>query len=380
MQNMYSDGQDRPRVAFVGTGMIATAHLRAARHARASILGVLASRPERSQRAAQEWRLPEGYPDLAALISDRPDVVHICSPNDTHAPYAEELINAGINVVVEKPIATTTSDALRIARAAQENHVLATVPYVYRYHPLVREIRARRIAGEFGDVALVHGSYLQDWMMSPNVGSWRVSSKTGGSSRAFADIGTHWCDLAEFVSGETFTEVMASTNIIHPTRPIASGTSFGAPLDPRGEHIQVETEDTAIVTFRTARGITANVVVSQVSPGRKNRLWIEIDGVDGSAVFDQETPESIWLGSEHGSMTLHRGEGQVSRDQHRLNCTPPGHSQGWTDAFDAFVVDTYAAVRGKEHSGLPTVDDGVRSVRLVEAVLKSAETGEWTTV
>ncbi len=364
------------RAAIIGTGMIAEAHLRAARDSGATVIGVLASSADRSASVAQRWGVPSGYTDLNALAADRPDVVHICTPNKTHAPYAEALIARGINVVVEKPIATSVEDAERIAKAARRAGVVATVPYVYRYHPLVREIRARRIAGEFGEVALLHGSYLQDWLLSPDASTWRIDPAEGGPSRAFADIGTHWCDIAEFVSGERFTEVNATTTITYPTRPAGSSASFGG-ASAEAERVAVHTEDTAVATFRTERGVTANTVISQVSAGRKNRLWIELDGTGGSAVFDQENPESIWLGTEDGALTLHRGEGRVAPDQARLNRTPAGHPQGWTDAFDAFVADTYAAISGESPEGLPTVEDGLRSVRIVDAVLSSARDGDW---
>ncbi|MDV3126150.1 Gfo/Idh/MocA family oxidoreductase [Mycobacterium sp. 21AC1] len=366
------------RIAIVGTGMIAAVHLRSARNSGANVIGVLGSSPERSTAVASQWSVPNGYADLDALLVDRPDVVHICTPNNTHASYAEAVITAGIHVIIEKPVATTVDAAARLVDVAQSAGVIATVPYVYRYHPLVREIRARRIAGELGDIALVHGSYLQDWLLSPRASTWRVDPAAGGASRAFADIGTHWCDLTEFVSGETFTSVSASTTITYPERPAGSMVSFGG--QSTGDLAPVHTEDIAVATFRTARGITANTVISQVSAGRKNRLWLEVDGTRKSAVFDQENPESIWLGTEHGTLKLHRGEADPAPDQARLNRTPPGHAQGWTDAFDAFVADTYATIDGARPDGLPTLADGMRSTRIVEAVLDSAASGQWSNV
>lgn len=368
-----------PRVALVGTGMIARTHLRSARLAGAEVIGVLGSTPERSAEVARAWGLPRGYPDLTALLADRPDVVHVCTPNDTHAAYGREIALAGVHLVVEKPIATTLAEAEDLAAVAERAGVVATVPFVYRYHPLVREIRARRIAGEFGEVGLLHGSYLQDWMHSPDTATWRTDPARGGASRAFADIGSHWCDLAEFVSGETFAEVSATMSILHPTRPAGSAAAFSGPAT-EAERVAVTTEDSATATFRTVRGIVANTVISQVSAGRKNRLWIEMDGTAGSAVFDQEAPESIWLGRVDGAQLLRRGEGRVSPDQARLNLTPAGHSQGWISAFDAFVADTYAALRGEIPDGLPTLGDGLRSVRIVDAVLRSARTGDWSPV
>ncbi|MFT4042333.1 MAG: Gfo/Idh/MocA family oxidoreductase [Gordonia sp. (in: high G+C Gram-positive bacteria)] len=369
------------RVAIIGTGMIAATHIRAARDAGGTVLGVLGSTPERSAAAAADLRVPVGYPDLDALLAEHPDVVHICTPNDTHVSYALAVIGAGVHVVVEKPISVDLPGAQRLATAVAAAGVVATVPYVYRYHPIVREIRARRIAGELGEVALIHGSYLQDWLISPDASTWRIDPDRGGPSRAFADIGTHWCDLAEFVSGEQFTEVTAATTITYPTRPAGSLASFATAAGNLAERVPVRTEDTASALLRTRRGITASTVISQVSGGRKNRLWLEIDGTAGSAVFDQEHPEVAWFGTDTGTTLAHRGEGNVSADQARLNRVPAGHSQGWTDAFAGFVADTYTAVAtGTIPDGLPTVTDGLRSVQIIDAVLSSAATGSWTPI
>jgi predicted dehydrogenase len=288
------------------------------------------------------------------------------------------VIEAGIHVVVEKPLATSAADAKRLVDAAASAGVVATVPFAYRFHPLVRELRARRIAGEFGDLTLLHGSYLQDWLVSPDASSWRVDAAAGGASRAFGDIGSHWCDLVEFVSGERFTSVSAVTSIAYDTRPAASGPSFGGAST--GARVTVTTEDTAIATFRTATGVVANAVISQVAAGRKNRLWFELDGSTGSAVFDQENPESVWLGGQDGSTVLNRGEGAVSADQARLNLAPSGHPMGYLDAFAAFVADTYAAIGGASPEGLPTFADGLRSATIIDAVLTSAATTQWTEI
>lgn len=366
------------RVGIIGTGMIATAHVRAARDAGAVVIGVLGSRPERSREAADSWGVATAWSDLDALIADRPDVVHICTPNNTHLDYAKAATAAGLNIVVEKPVATTVDDARELADAVERAGTVATVPYVYRYHPLVREIRARRISGALGQVLLVHGSYLQDWLMSPDASTWRVDPATGGESRAFADIGSHWADLAEFVSGERFTALSASSSIAYPTRPVASGPSFSSGVG--GERVETRTEDIAVVTFRTDGGLLANTVISQVSGGRKNRLWLEIDGSEQSAVFDQEQPDAVWFGSETGATVLRRGEGAVSPDQARLNLTPAGHAQGWSDAFAAFLRDTYAAVRGEHPEGLPTIADGLRSVEIIDSFLRASRSGAWTDI
>ncbi|AIV40711.1 MULTISPECIES: Gfo/Idh/MocA family protein [unclassified Curtobacterium] len=383
-------GGRRIRVAVVGTGMIAGVHARAARAAGAEVVGVLGRTPARSEQVAAQLDVPRGYASLDEVIADAPDVVHVCTPNDQHHPQSLAVVRAGINVVCEKPLAISAEQAAELVAAADEAGVVATVPFVYRYHPVVREIRARIAAGELGRLLAVHGHYLQDWMLDEDASSWRVDAGAGGVSRAFADIGSHWCDLVEFVTGDPFAAVSAATDIVYPTRPAASGPSFSGSPDPdpvadAGQRAEVTTEDTAVATFRTGTGRIGNVVVSQVAAGRKNRLWFEVDGTLGSAAFDQEQPEAAWFGNERGAQIVVRDPSLGFPDQRRLAVVPAGHPQGYLDAFAAFVADTYAAVRAEGDrsawpEGLPTFADGARAASVIEAVVASAADGTWRPV
>jgi predicted dehydrogenase len=367
--------------------MIAGVHARAARAAGAEVLGVLGRSPERSVQVAAQLDLPRGYASLDDVLQDAPDVVHICTPNDQHHPQALAVIRAGINVVCEKPLAIGAAQAAELVDAARDAGVVATVPFVYRYHPIVREIRGRIASGELGRVLAVHGHYLQDWMLDEDASSWRVDAGAGGVSRAFADIGSHWCDLVEFVTGERFATVSAATDIVYPTRPAASGPSFSGSPDPdpiadASTRAEVTTEDTAVATFRTGTGRIGNVVISQVSSGRKNRLWFEVDGTRGSAAFDQEQPESAWFGNERGAEIVVRDPSFGVPDQRRLAIVPSGHPQGYLDAFAAFVADTYDAVQSGSDpagwpEGLPTFADGARAAHIIDAVIGSAAGGTW---
>lgn len=367
----------RLRVAIVGTGVIAAVHRRAAVLAGAELVGVLGSRPERSQEAARRWGLPAAFADLADLASSPVDVVHVCSPNATHARYVEALLAAGKHVVCEKPLGISLSEAERMNALAERARVVATIPFVYRYHPVVREIRARAQAGEYGRWNLLHGHYLQDWLLSPDASNWRVDPARGGASRAFADIGSHWCDLVEWVSGERVDTLVAQFSTAVPRR--ASRPQH--PLHGDGDGTAaVATEDAATVLFRSASGVPGSMLVSQVAAGRKNRLWFELDGSAGSAAFDQESPESFWTGTAEGSRVFVRDPNSGSPGQRRLSYLPAGHPQGYGDCFAAFVADTYAAIGGEQPDGLPTFADGVRSARIVEAVVSSAAATTWTRV
>ncbi|MFI7275470.1 Gfo/Idh/MocA family protein [Streptomyces sp. NPDC049879] len=371
----------RPRVAILGLGMIAEVHRRAALLAGADVVGLLGRDHGRTRAAADAWGVPTAYRTIEEVAESDADVVHVCTPNATHAPYSLALLAAGgKHVICEKPLGGDLAEAEAMAAAARAADVVTAVPFVYRYHPVVREIRARRLAGELGATHAVHGSYLQDWLLSPDASSWRVDPAAGGASRAFADIGSHWFDLVEWVSGERMASLIAETRIALPERPAGSVASFSGPAGADAPRVTVTTEDIAMVLARTADGVPVSTTISQVAAGRKNRLWFELDGAAGSAVFDQENPEYGWFGTATGAEVFVRDPGAGSAEQRRLATLPAGHAQGYAQCFEAFVADAYAVMGGEERDGLPTFEDGLRAARLTDAVLRSAAGRAWTDI
>jgi predicted dehydrogenase len=354
------------RVGFIGGGFMATVHSRASRSARATLAGVASSTLASAELAAAGLGLGRAYDSAAALLADESiDLVHICTPNTTHTELAIAAIDAGKHVICEKPLATTVEHAEALATRAAEAGVTATVPFIYRYHPMVREARARVAAGQLGTLLTIQGAYLQDWLLSEDDDDWRVDSTLGGPSRAFADIGSHLVDLVEFVTGDRITRLAANKRTVFTERATNSN---------------IATEDAVALVVETAAGAIGTLLVSQVAPGRKNSLTLEIAGSAESIRFDQEAPETLWLGRRAGSELLTRDPDQLSADARRLSVLPAGHPLGYQDAFNAFVADSYAAARGTAPDGLPTFADGLRAARLTAAVLESAETGGWVTV
>ncbi|KQZ02907.1 MULTISPECIES: Gfo/Idh/MocA family protein [unclassified Microbacterium] len=358
---VHTASTDPIRTGIVGGGFMARVHAHAARAAGGQVVGITSSSPGSARAAADRLDVPVAHDDLAGLLDQGLDVVHICTPNSTHARYAQEVLDAGVNVVCEKPLATDASSARRLAATAEASGLVATVPFVYRFHPMAREARAMVGAGRLGELLTLQGGYLQDWLLDAGADNWRVDETEGGRSRAFGDVGSHLCDLMEFVSGERIVALQARTRIAHSTR---SGR-------------EVRTEDLAVVIFETAGGGLGTLTVSQVAPGRKNRLWLEINGTQRTLAFDQEQPESLWVGEREGGRVLLRDPDVLSPDAARLAVVPAGHPQGYQDAFNGFVADTYAALRGEQRDGLPTFQDGLRATEVTEAVLLSARTSEW---
>ncbi|WP_353098459.1 Gfo/Idh/MocA family protein [Stenotrophomonas lactitubi] len=368
-------------IAIVGTGMIGAVHRRAALLAGADIRGVASSSPQRALEVAQSWNVPRAYRDIEDVVADpQVQVVHVCTPNHLHRRMAQAALEAGKHVICEKPLATTLEDAEALAALAAATGLIATVPFVYRYHPVVREARARIAQGELGPLHLIHGSYLQDWLLDPASNNWRVDPALGGASRVFADIGSHWCDLVEWVSGERFTEVSAAFDTVIAERSTDTGQSFTTAV-AGGAMQAVASEDVAAAMFRTGAGTLASLTVSQVSAGRHNRLWFEIDGARASVAFNQEDAERLWIGlPDQREEVFVRGPGAGSAEQRRLSMLPAGHAQGYGHCFEAFVADTYRAIEGERPEGLPTFEDGVRSALIIDRVITSARTRAWTAI
>jgi predicted dehydrogenase len=358
---------DQVRFGIVGTGFMARTHAHAVRAAGGVVAAVAGSSAASAAAAAGGLGAGRAAASVEELVSSADvDVVSICTPNHLHLEMAELALAAGKHVVCEKPLAMTAQDAQRLVELAEAAGVVHAVPFVYRYYPTVHEARERIVRGEAGKLWLLHGSYLQDWLAASKDTNWRVDPALGGASRAFADIGVHWCDLMEFVTGHRIISLTASTARAHESR--------GADGEP------VATEDGACVLFRTDRGASGSVLVSQASPGRKNGLSFSFDGTEASYAFHQEQPETLWVGGVAATTIVHRDPDQLSPAAARHAVLPAGHPQGYQDCFNAFVGDVMAAVGGAQVPGLPTFADGLRAARVTSAVVASAGSGNWVPV
>lgn len=345
---------------------MARVHRTAARDAGGELRAVATRSAAGGRDAANALGAERAESDAAGVLEATDiDVVHICTPNATHADLALRALHAGKHVVCEKPLATTAQDARILAETAQARGRVAAVPFIYRYHPMVREARARIARGDAGDLLTLDCSYLQDWMLLPSDDDWRVRSESGGASRAFADIGSHLCDLVEFVAGERIRTLSARTRRVFSER---SGQT-------------VDTEDIVALLVETESGALGTLLISQMAAGRKNALTLELHGSQQTLRFEQERPEELWIGMREESRSLLRDPASSVADSARLQRVPAGHAMGYQDAFNGFVADVYAAIAGAQPDGLPTFADGFRSAVLTEAVLESAaQGGRWVEV
>lgn len=349
--------------ALIGGGFMGRVHAHALRAAGVPIVGIASSTHASAEAAAARLGIDRAYRGVEELLADESvTLVHVLTPNATHAPLANAVLSAGRHVVCEKPLATTVADATQLADRAAGSELIAAVPFVYRFHPMVREARERIARGEAGRLLSVQGAYLQDWLLAADDDNWRVDAGLGGASRAFADIGSHLCDLLEFIAGERIMRLVARTRTVH---------------SERGGHA-VETEDLVGMLAELQGGALVSLLVSQVAPGRKNGLVLELHGQRESLRFEQERPEELWIGRRRESLLQLRNPDELQGDAARLSTLPAGHPLGYQDAFTAFVADTARSVaQGTAVEGLPVFADGLRAAHLTQAVLDSARSGAW---
>lgn len=352
----------RLKAGILGGGFMAEVHSRAIRTAGHDVVMIASSSEDRSTEAAARLGVERAVPDAHSLInSPEVDVVHVCTPNAFHAEQAALAISLGKPVVCEKPLATSYGDASDLVALSMSRGVPTAVPFVYRYYPAVREIMSRISRGDTGRLRLLHGNYLQDWLAPPAAHNWRINEVLGGKSRAFADIGVHWCDLMEFVTGHRITRLVSLLTRAHPDRG--------------------STEDAASLIFETDQGASGSLVASQISHGRKNHLYFSFDGDHESFQWNQERPGKFTSATLSGEKIVRAGSAEMeSSAAKRVTHMPAGHPQGYQDAFNAFMMDAYLSFQGKDIEGLPTFVDGLRAARLTEAVVASSRTGAWVDV
>jgi predicted dehydrogenase len=318
---------------------------------------------QRHAEALGELGIPYSGPLSAREVASDPfpirdpriQVVHVCAANDLHGPLVTAALDAGKDVVCEKPLALNTRTAMELAALAERSGRLAVVAYNNRFHPMIVELAARVAAGSLGPLHGVRGGYLQDWLLLATDDDWRVDAVRGGASRVVADIGTHWIDLAEMVTGRNVEAVVAQVERLHDRA----------------------TEDHAGLLLRFAGGLGGACVLSQAAAGHRNELHLSIDGSAGSATWRNERPDELWLGQRPEGRVIVRDGGElVSPEAARLAALPPGPNEARRNLLAA----VYGRIAGKEQvpaPPLPTFADGLRHVELVAAALASAERRTW---
>ncbi len=372
------------RAAVVGTGFIAPHHVEAIRRTGyGDVSLIVGSDRERAVSCAERLRVPRATTELGEALGDPSiDVIHVCSRNGTHESITLAALEAGKHVLVEKPMALDPDGAARMAALATEKRLQLGVAFTYRGYPMIRRARSLVRDGSIGAVRLVQGGYLQDWLSEPTDYNWRVDSIEAGRSRAMADVGSHWFDLMEFVTDERVMEVFAETRTAIPSRqrPLNDVATYEAAIGPTTQ-IAVDTEDEAIIVMRLASGGIASCVLTQVSPGRKNHVTLEVSGSVSTLAWNLEDgPDRLWLGKRNRAEILQRAASDAAPIL-GPDPAPDGVSEGWTGAMRDVLAPFYAAIVGVVLPGAitsyPTAEAGCRALVFVEAALASASSGRW---
>lgn len=374
--------------AVIGTGFIAPVHIEALQRLGVPVRGVLGSSPEKSQLAAQRWRLERAYKSLDELLSDAEiDVVHIASPNRFHYEHACRSLEAGKHVICEKPLAMNSTESRELVRRAADSDKVCAVCYNIRFYPLCLEARQRIHSGQLGRIFHVVGSYQQDWLLYPTDFNWRVLASEGGTVRAVGDIGTHWLDLVTFLLGQCVVSVCAQLHTVWPKRqrPLGSSETFQTKLSTAvtSDEVAIDTEDYGAILLRFADGTPGVLVVSQVTAGAKNRLRWEIAGQDLALAWDSERPNELWLGRrDQPNQVLLRDPALLSSEARAFADYPGGHNEGFADTFKQLFRSIYRAIEHgeKEPVVFPTFLDGHREVVLCEAIWQSHQQRRWIEV
>jgi predicted dehydrogenase len=377
----------QPNAAIVGLGFVGRAHLEALRRLGISVQGVLGSTPEGSKAASESLRLPRAYHSLEELATDvSVQVVHLCTPNHLHFQQSSQLLRAGKHVLCEKPLALDSRESAALVSLLKETGLVGGVAYNLRYYPLCQEARALIRKGAIGQVKLVHGSFLQDWLLFPTDWNWRLEAKLGGELRAVSDIGTHWLDLVTWLTGSKVSELCADLATVLPTRRRPKGRveTFQKAATAETEEVMMSTDDYASVLLHFENEIRGVMTVSQVSAGRKTRLWFEIDGSEGSLAFDSESPNNLWIGRrDRACEVLPKDPALQTPESRGYAAYPGGHPEGYPDTFVQLFKDFYGYIAAGDFRAprtFPTFETGHDGLVLCEAIAESAGKMTWVGV
>ena len=374
----------------VGTGFIGPVHVEGLRRAGVRVAGILGSTAEKSLDAARRLGLPRGYALWDEVIRDPDvDVVHLTTPNRFHFAQAAAALRAGKHVLCEKPLAMNTTESAELVWIARDSGLAAGVAYNIRFYPLCHEARARIRSQATGDVLHVTGSYVQDWLLRETDFNWRVLAEEGGALRAVADIGTHWLDLVQFITGQPVVAVYADLRTVHAQRrrpaggaETFSGSSGGGVRET--VPVIIDTEDCGSVLLRFANGANGCLWVSQTTAGRKNCLRFEIAGAQQALSWNSETPNELWIGQrDRANEVLLRDPALMSDEARSIANYPGGHNEGFPDTFKQLFRRFYDYIATGDFSApapFPTFADGHREVQLCEAILESHRSQRWVSV
>jgi predicted dehydrogenase len=382
------------RAGIIGAGLVGPHHLDAVRRlGYVEVVAIAASSLESAERKASRLGIERAYASYEELLADRTiEVVHVCTPNYLHYAVVMAAIRSDKHVICDKPLALTAVEALEMQEYARAAGIVNAVAFNYRFCPMVEHARAMVAAGEIGDVRFVQGHYLQDWLLYETDFSWRLEADKGGASSSVGDIGSHWCDTAQYIAGARIERVLASLNTMVQVRKKPTGSSGALNADRFEEHAEdyvITSDDLGSVLLEFEGGARGVFTVGQVCPGHKNDLEIELNGSQASLRWKQERPDELWVGRRDRPNLHVACDPALLKDSARpLSHSPAGHGEGWADAFKnlmskiyTFIAEGRHPVGDRDKIDFPTFEDGYLANCVVDAIIRSnVDRSRWTKV
>lgn len=378
------------QTAVVGVGFIGAEHIEAIRRTNlATVAAIVGRSPEQTEQKAKALGIPAFYTDYDAVLQDPSiQVIHICTPNHLHYAMARKALFAGKHVVCEKPMTMTRAEAEELLALARERGLVHAIHFNIRYYPLIRQAKEMIARGQIGRIYSVTGSYLQDWLIKDTDYSWRLESAQSGTTRAVGDIGTHWMDLIEYVTGDRITEVNADLATFLPVRkkPKKSVETWSGKILKNEDYdpVSIDTEDYASVLFHSAGGIRGVYTVNQMAAGHKNRVFFEVDGEKASLSWNSEVPNELQVGyRDKGNEVLIRDPSLAYPSAASIMTLPGGHNEGFADTSKQLFKEVYEYILQGDLSvaaPFPTFENGLYEAKLCDAIVKSCASRSWIAV
>ena len=376
------------KVAVIGTGFMGRVHTEAIRRlGNVEVAAVADVTADLAERFGRQFGVERATGDYRTLLADPGiEALHVCTPNALHCPISKEVMLAGKHVLCEKPLALSSAEARELVDVAKATGAVNCLNHNLRYYPVVQHIRQMVAGGDLGEVLVVQGTYSQDWLLYDTDWNWRIDAKENGPLRVMGDIGSHWMDMVQHLTGLKITSLCADLQIFHKTRKrpkTAVETFAGKTLRPEDyDEIPIETEDFGAVLVRLGERARGAFTASQVNTGCKNRLQMEIYGTKAGVIWNQERPDELWVGQRNTpSYLIIKDPALLAEKARSFADLPGGHSEGYDDAHKQVFRRFYQ--RGADRSApidYPTFADGLQMMQLLEKVLESHRQRAWVDV
>jgi predicted dehydrogenase len=378
------------KVGLIGTGYIGLVHLEMLRRLPAvDVVAVADSNQALARSAAAALEIPKVYARVEDLIGDPEiQVVHDCAPNNVHFDFNKKAVESGKDVLSEKPLSLNARESAELVRLADKHKTLTAIDFCYRYYPVVQEAAARVRRGDLGDVRAFVGHFLQDWLFYDTDYSWRLDSAVAGEANVIADLGSHWCDLVQFITGRKIVEVMAELHTCIPKRkkPKSGPLSFSAQKATDYDEVEVKLDDYASMFLRLDNGARGNFTTCQVAAGRKVDIELQIFGTKESYAWSHVHPNALWVGHrERGNELFYESSVLQAEETRKYATLPTGHPMGYHDALFNLFRDYYEALEAKREgkpvtARFPDFRTGHEEMCVIDAAVESSRSGKWVKV